>query len=279
MENSNNILKIKELADNMRLKAMDMALSAGTNGSHLGAGLSSMEIIACLYGGIMNIDSKNPNKDGRDFFIPSKAHCVLAFYTALAYTGFFPVEELNNFEVNCFDLPGHPLMNISKGIEFSGGSLGMGFSQGVGLALAGKRKKNNSKVFVLLGDGECDEGSIWEAAMSAAHFKLDNLTVIVDNNKLQYDGGTEEVMSLLNLKSKFESFGFNVYEVDGHNIESLHDTLRKTEVLSNNKPSAVIADTIKGKGISFMENKKEWHHSILSKEQYDLAVCELNKRR
>lgn len=279
MQNDDTIKKIKELADKMRRKALEMALAAGSNGSHLGAGLSSMEILACLYGGIMNIDSKNPHMEGRDYFIPSKAHCVLSFYTALAYAGFFPAEELDTFEVNGSKLPGHPVMNVDMGIEFSGGSLGMGFSQGVGLALAGKRKGNNNRIYVLLGDGECDEGSNWEAAMSASNFRLDNLTVIIDRNKLQYDGETEEVMALTSLKEKFASFGFCVYETDGNDADMLYNTFIKAKSSSEGKPTAIIADTIKGKGVSFMENKKEWHHSRLTKQQYDIAVSELDQRR
>lgn len=272
-----NLIKVGQMAKKMRKMAIDMAFSAGKRGSHLGAGLSSIEILACLYGGIMKKDSSNPNKEGRDYFIPSKAHCVLSYYTALACTGYFPLEDLKTFEQNGTKLPGHPVMNLYKGIEFSGGSLGMGLSQGVGLALSSKRKRNGSNVFILLGDGECDEGSVWEAAMSAANFKLDNLIAIVDKNKLQYDGETEHIMDLYSLKDKFSAFGFDVYETDGHNIEKLYNAFEKAIELKNQKPIVIIADTIKGKGISFMEGKKEWHHSILSEKQYSIAVNELQE--
>lgn len=269
------ILNIRTMSLWMRRKALQMAYNAGDKGAHLGAGLSSVEILACLYGGATNISAKGINEEARDVFIPSKAHCVLSFYTALAYSDFFPMEDLDQFEHNGSELPGHPIMNTTRGIEFSGGSLGMGLSQGVGVALANKRKQYNNKVYVLLGDGECNEGAIWEAAMSAAHFKLDNLIVIVDYNKLQYDGTIEEVMGLYSLKNKFMSFGFESREIDGHNIEELCNTLQELQQNLNDKPKVIIAHTIKGKGVSFMENKKEWHHAVLSKEQYDIAVKEV----
>ncbi|NMF03276.1 transketolase [Clostridium beijerinckii] len=265
------------MAKKMRKTAIDMAFNVGKKGAHLGAGLSSIEILACLYGGIMNINPKNPNWEGRDYFIPSKAHCVLSYYTALAYSGFFEVDELNSFELNESELSGHPVMNLNKGIEFSGGSLGMGLSQGVGIALSRKRKKGENNIFVLIGDGECNEGAIWEASMSATNFKLDNLIVIIDNNKLQYDGETDYVMNLYSLYDKFSAFGFNVCEANGHNIEDLYYKLQESIKLRNGKPTVIIADTIKGKGITFIEGKKEWHHAVLSEEQYNLAVKELKE--
>lgn len=275
MSNEAKIKKIQDMAIKMRRKAIDMAYLAGKNGAHLGAGLSSIEILACLYGGIMDIDSSAPTREDRDYFIPSKAHCVLAFYPALAYAGYFPMEDLEQFEKNGSPLPGHPIKNVNRGIEFSGGSLGMGLSLGVGLALALKAKKSSNRVYVLIGDGECDEGAIWEAAMSAKHFGLDNLTVIVDQNKLQYDGSTEEIMSLSCLEDKFQSFGFRAITVDGHNVEKLYEAFLSAKEIVPGKPTVIIADTIKGKGISFMENKKEWHHGVLTKELYEQAVREL----
>lgn len=264
------ITNAKELAFKMRQKALEMALNAGGKGSHLGPALSCMEILAALYGGVMTFQT--------DRFIPSKAHCVLAYYTALAYSGHFPVKELDTFECNDSKLSGHPVMNDEWGIEFSGGSLGMGLSQGVGLALAAKRKNKQGKVFVLVGDGECNEGSVWEAVMSAAQFKLDNLIMIVDSNKLQYDGAVEKIMSISPLKEKLQSFGFKVIE-----IENANDAAQTVAGLCKAKnveeqPCAVIANTVKGCGVSFMENRKEWHHSRLSKEQYDIALQELLQR-
>ena len=266
---------IKSMAKSMRLKALEMALNAGSNGAHLGSAFSAIEILACLYGEVMKLPGKEVSEGEHDIFIPGKAHCVLAFYTALAYSGFFPVEDLDYFEKDGLELPGHPVMNVRRGIEFSGGSLGMALSQGAGMALGAKMKGSPRRVFVLLGDGECNEGSVWEAAMSASHFRLDNLIAIVDKNKLQYDGDTEDIMKLNDLGAKFTSFGFDVYSADGHDIPLLRKAFNEITVQKNAKPKILIADTIKGKGISFMENKKEWHHSILNKDQYDIAVNEL----
>ena len=269
------IERINALAKKMRISAIEMGHAAGRKGAHFGGGLSCIEILACLYGGIMNIDPHNPTRDNRDVFILSKAHGVLALYTALAHTGFFPLDDLNTFERNESELSGHPVMNIERGIEISGGSLGMGFSQGVGIALGCRRRHFDNHVFVLLGDGECDEGSNWEAAMAAAHFKLDSLIVIVDNNKLQYDGRPAEVMNLLSLEDKFLSFGFDVREVDGHDTTSLSNALRSATNDRNQKPKAIIADTVKGKGVSFMENQPAWHHGVLSEKQYQQAMSEV----
>ena len=272
---SDTISRLRDLADRMRLKSLELTHKVGPMGAHIGPALSAIEIIACLYGDVMQLGS-----DGTpaDLFIPSKAHCVLAYYTALAYSGFFPVEELETFEVNGSDLPGHPVKNPKKGISFSGGSLGMGPSVGLGVALAWRRKGVDRNVFVLVGDGELQEGSCWEAFMAAAHYKLGNYLVIVDQNKLQYDGTTDEVMSLGDLRGKFESFGMDVYNVNGHDVASLHATLVKAARGRTGKPDAIIADTIKGKGVSFMEGKREWHHARLTKEQLDQAVAELGRR-
>jgi transketolase len=272
------IEKIKKLSLNMRKKALEMAFNVGNRGSHLGGGGSSMEIIAALYGGAMNIDAKNPFMKERDRFIPSKAHCVLAYYTALAYAGYFDVALLDTFELNESDFAGHPVMNFERGIEFSGGSLGMGLSQGVGLALAAKRCKSSSKIFVLLGDGECNEGAVWEAVMSASHFKLNNLIAVVDKNKLQYDGEVSRIMNIDPLDKKFESFGWNVINVaDGHSAEQLYKAYIKAKEAVN-APTAVICNTVKGSGVSFMENRKEWHHSRITREQFDIAMAETIER-
>lgn len=271
------ILHIKKMSTWMRRQAIEMAYSAGNKGAHLGAGLSSIEILACLYGGATDISVHSTEQYERDIFIPSKAHCVLSFYTALAYAGFFPKEDLSEFENNGSELPGHPIMNPKRGIEFSGGSLGMGLSQGIGLALSSKRRALHNRVYVLLGDGECDEGAIWEAAMSAAHFKLDNLIVIIDRNQLQYDGQTKDIMEIDSIENKFKAFGFQSIQVDGHNVEEIYNALRKFQQEDNSMPKVIIANTIKGKGISFMENKKEWHHAVLTKENYEIAIKELEE--
>jgi transketolase len=263
---------LKALAEKLRKSALKMALDCGNNGSHLGGGLSTIEIFAVLYGGIMNFDSSNPNDIKRDRLIVSKGHCVLAYYTALNEMKFLTNEDLKTFEVNGSGLHGHASRDTYRGIEFSGGSLGLGLAYAIGVALAGKLNSIPYHVYVILGDGECNEGIIWESLMSASHFKLDNLTIIIDNNKLQYDGANTEIMDLGNLRAKLESFGFYVHEVDGHSVGELYAALSD---IVQKKPRAVIANTVKGKGVSFMENKKEWHHSRLTQEQFDIAISEL----
>ncbi len=261
----------EKLARKIRKDCLDMAYNSGRNGSHLGGGLSTVEIFATLYGGVLNIRREDPEWNERDRLIVSKGHCVLAYYSALYEMGYINKDDIDLFEVNGSGLHGHATINKKIGIEFSGGSLGLGLSYAVGVALAGKKRNFPYRVFVILGDGECDEGSNWEAAISAAHFKLDNLTVIIDKNNLQYDGKPSEVMNLGDIKSKFESFGFSTSVVNGHRINELFNELNK---VSTGIPRAIIAETIKGKGVSFMEDKKEWHHSILTKEQYNIAIAE-----
>ena len=270
------IIPIQKMAKRMREHALQMAFSAGANGAHLGGGLSMMDIMATIYGGILHHDPKNPEWEERDRFILSKGHGVLAYYTALAESGFFPVEDLKKFELNGEFLPGHPVMNLKKGIECSGGSLGMGLSLGVGIALAGKMRNKLYRTFVLMGDGECNEGSVWEAAMSASHFHLTNLIAIIDKNNLQYDGCCSDIMNMDDLKAKWESFGWRVTETDGHNIKELYDAFSRCSSSFELKPHVIIAHTIKGKGISFMENNAAWHHSRLSQKQYDLALAEVS---
>lgn len=262
---------MKALAKTLRLSALQMALNSGKNGSHLGAGLSSVEIFAALYGGVLKYDLQNKDDENRDRLVVSKGHCVLSYYSALRQAGFLTDEDIQSFETNGSHFHGHAMRNLDKGIEFSGGSLSMGMSFAVGQALACKKKGLTSRVFSIVGDGECDEGLIWEAAMSAANYELNNFVLIVDRNKLQYDGPTTEVMNQIDLGDKFRAFGFDVRVVDGHDVEALATALNAP----NEKPVCVIADTIKGKGVSFMEGVKTWHHSVLTQEQYDQAVKEV----
>ena len=264
-------MDLKLFAKELRLQAIDMAYKCGKNGSHLGAGLSAIEIFAAMYGDVMQYNANNPYDENRDRFVVSKGHCVLAYYSVLDKVGFLSDKDIASFETNGSHFHGHAMRNLEHGIEFSGGSLSMGMTFAVGLALACKRKGLNSRVFALVGDGECDEGLIWEAAMSAANFGLDNFTVIVDKNRLQYDGYTIDVMNQLDLGKKFKAFGFDVYEVDGHDCDPLSSALKKT----GEKPTCVIANTIKGKGVSFMENAKEWHHHTLNSEEYEQARKEV----
>lgn len=265
-------MNLNELAKSLRLAALQMAFNSGKNGSHLGAGLSSVEIFAALYGRVLHYDINNREDENRDRLIISKGHCVLSYYSALRWAGFLTEEDINSFEVNGSHFHGHAMRNHQKGIEFSGGSLSMGMSFAGGVALACKKKGLKSRVYTLVGDGECDEGLIWESAMSAANYGLNNFYVIVDRNKLQYDGLTTDVMNHIDLGAKFEAFGFEVRVVDGHNPDALAVALDK----ASDKPVCVIADTIKGKGVSFMEGQKEWHHHTLTEEQYKQAIEEVN---
>lgn len=265
-------MRLQELAKSLRLSALQMAYNAGKNGSHLGAGLSAVEIFAALYGKVLHYDINNKEDEGRDRLIISKGHCVLSYYSALRRAGFLTDDDIASFEVNGSHFHGHAMRNLQKGIEFSGGSLSMGMSFAGGIALACKKKGLGARVFTLVGDGECDEGLIWESAMSAASYGLNNFVVIVDRNKLQYDGPTTEVLNQIDLGEKFKSFGFDVRVVDGHNCDALADALDK----NSDKPICVIADTIKGKGVSFMEGQKEWHHHTLSEEQYKQAIEEVS---
>ena len=276
MENREHIIqKIEQMAERMRKHVLDMALAARANSSHFGGGLSVIEITATLYGVIMRYDQNNPEWNERDRFILSKGHGVLGYYAALAEAGFIPVDDLMTFEKTESYLVGHPVINREKGIEFSNGSLGMGLSLGIGVALAGKRKKSKYKVYVLMGDGECNEGAIWEAAMAASQFKLDNLVGIIDKNNFQQTGSNSDIMSVGDLVAKWRSFGWDVIEVDGHNIGELYDAFLKVNMPE--KPAAIVANTIKGKGFSFAENNNAWHHAILTKSQHELATNELNK--
>lgn len=260
-----------ELAKAIRLSALQMAFNCGKNGSHLGAGLSAVEIFAALYGGVLKYDLQNKEDENRDRLVVSKGHCVLSYYSALHHAGFLSDEDIRSFETNGSHFHGHAMRNLQKGIEFSGGSLSMGMSFAVGQALACKKTGLSNRVFCIVGDGECDEGLIWESAMSAANYGLSNFVLIVDRNKLQYDGPTTEVMNQMDLGDKFRAFGFDVRVVDGHDVETIAVALNNPSV----KPICVIADTIKGKGVSFMEGVKTWHHSVLTQEQYDQAVKEV----
>lgn len=263
---------INKLAIKLRKRALEIAYKSGRNGSHLGGGLSTVEIFATLYGGILNVNASNSQMNNRDRLIVSKGHCVLSYYAVLEYFGFISKEEIESFETNGSLFHGHATRNLSKGIEFSGGSLSMGMSFAVGVAIATKKKGLNNRVYTIIGDGECDEGLIWEAAMSASNYRLDNFVMIIDANKLQYDGFTKDVMNHASLLEKFNSFGFYSVEVDGHNCEKLYEAL---QIRVSGMPLAIIANTIKGKGISFMENKKEWHHSIITQQQYEQALREV----
>ena len=273
---SKHIDNIKNFTVAVRKNILEMAVSAGASSAHFGGALSITEIVSTLFAHQMKIDKKNPKWEERDRFILSKGHACLAYYAALCEIGYISKEELKTFEKNDTNLLGHPVANRNLGIDFSNGSLGMGLSLGIGVAIASKKKKKNFDVYVIVGDGECNEGSIWESAMAAPHFKLDNLYVVIDKNNFQQTGSNEEIMNVANLKDKWSSFGWHTVELDGHNIEELYNFFNKGKTI--NKPKAIIANTVKGKGFSFSENNNDWHHSILSKSFYEKAMNELKKK-
>ena len=260
-------------AQSMRKKALKLALNAGKNGAHIGGGFSAMELLSTLFLGVMNYDPVNPTWNDRDRFFMSKGHGVLAYYTALWKAGILSEEELDHFEENGGDLPGHPVINPRWTIEASSGSLGMGIGIAAGSALAGKLNHKEYRCYVLLGDGECDEGTVWETAMAAAHYKLDNLIVLLDHNCIQSDDSCEKVMSLGDLEKKWIAFGWDVHRIDGHNVKAIYEVL--SIPAKEGHPRIVIAETVKGKGVSFFENTSEWHHGIITQELYNKAMNEL----
>lgn len=261
-----------EMARNMRINAVRMTYRLGNTGAHIGGGLSLIEIMAVLYGRKLRIDEEDLQSESRDRLILSKGHGTLALYTAMKEVGLISEEELLTYKTEDTFLYAHPSMNPERGIEFSSGSLGQGLSLGVGCCLGMRRKGNmESCIYVVLGDGECDEGSVWEAAQSAVQYRCRNLVAVIDRNRLQYDGETEAIMAFGSMEEKWRAFGWKTVSVDGHDVEALIGAL-ETE---HESPLAVIAETVKGKGISFMENNPLWHNHSLSKAQYEQALQEL----
>lgn len=241
---------------------------------HPGGSLSIAEILAVLYFNQMNIDEKNPRAKERDRLVLSKGHTSPALYSALALRGFFDEEELINFRKIDSNLQGHPDMWKIPGVDASTGSLGQGLSIANGMALGSKLNQEGIRVYCICGDGEIEEGQIWEAAMTSAHYKLDNLCLIIDNNNLQIDGKVSNVMNIYPIDEKFKSFGFETINVDGHNIQELISAFEQAKKIKG-KPTVIIANTIKGKGVSFMENEAEWHGKPPNDEQYKQAMLEL----
>jgi transketolase len=267
------IIRLQKKAVDIRKKIIELTVIAG--GGHLGGALSMTDIVVALYYHFMKYDPKNPRWPERDRFILSKGHGALCLCPVLADVGFYPEELMNNF--NGLDSPFgmHPDMNKIPGIEMSTGSLGHGLSVSVGAAIAGKLDHGNWRIFCLLGDGELNEGMVWEAAMAASHFKLGNLVAIVDRNKFSLDGPTEEVMSLEPLAEKWKAFGWNVMEIDGHNMREILQALHSLPSPGSEKPTCIIAHTIKGKGVSFMENRAEWHYGGLDENKAAEVIREL----
>jgi len=241
---------------------------------HPGGSLSIADILTVLYFNQMNINEKDPKAEQRDRLVLSKGHCAPALYSTLAHRGFFPVEDLKTLRKLSSYLQGHPDMNKIPGVDMTSGSLGQGLSVANGMALASKIDKAGRRVYCICGDGEIQEGQIWEAAMTAAHYKLDNLCVVVDNNGLQIDGEVNNVMNIYPIDEKFKSFGFEVINIDGHNIEEIINAFEVAKTIKG-KPTVVIAKTVKGKGVSFMENNAGWHGKAPNDEQYNIAMNEL----
>ena len=255
-----------------RLLAMDMVHAAASG--HIGGSLSSMDILTTLYFHVMRVDPANPGDPDRDRFVLSKGHCTPALYPTLALRGFFPVTDLTMFRRIDGDMSGHAEMRHVKGVDMSTGSLGQGISAAVGMALAGKADRKDYRVYTLLGDGEIEEGQVWEAAMAAAKYHLDNLCAIVDVNGLQIDGATADVMPSEPLDKKFEAFNWNVIHVDGHDFAALAAAFEAAAACKD-KPTVLLAKTVKGKGVSFMENNYGWHGKAPNDEQYAQAHGEL----
>lgn len=271
-----NVEELKKIANDIRINIIKQVYNAGSG--HPGGSLSCVDILTVLYFNQMNINEKEPKAPSRDRFVLSKGHCAPALYACLASKGFFDKEKLQGFRKINGELQGHPDKNKVCGVDMSTGSLGQGLSVANGMALASKINHDGYRVYCLLGDGEIEEGQVWEAAMAASKYKLDNLCAIVDYNNLQIDGTVEEVKGLNNLEGKFKSFGFNTIVIDGHNMEQLIDSF-ETAKISKGKPTVIIAKTIKGKGVSFMENKAEWHGKAPSDEEYKLAIKELSENK
>lgn len=264
--------KLKEVATTIRKDIITMLTESASG--HPGGSLSAADIVTALYFGEMNIDPKNPKMENRDRFVLSKGHAAPVLYAALAEKGYFPKEELMTLRKINSNLQGHPNMNDTPGVDMSTGSLGQGLSAANGMALAGKLDGKTFRVYAYLGDGELQEGQVWEAAMTSAHYKLDNLTAFVDYNGLQIDGDTEKVMNVNPIANKFEAFGWNVISIDGHSFEEIFKAIDEAKAVKG-KPTMIVAKTVKGKGVSFMENQAGWHGSAPSKEQCEEALKEL----
>ena len=269
-----NKLELKKIANEVRKGIVTSVHSA--KAGHPGGSLSAADIYTYLYFVEMNVDPKEPKKANRDRFVLSKGHTAPGYYATLAQRGFFPVEDLVTLRKVGSYLQGHPCMQHIPGVDMSSGSLGQGISAAVGMAISAKLSNDDYRVYTLLGDGEIQEGQVWEAAMLAGHRNLDNLVVIVDNNGLQIDGNIEDVCSPYPIDKKFEAFNFHVINIDGHDFEQIEAAFKEAKA-TKGQPTAIIAKTIKGKDVSFMENKASWHGSAPNDEQYAIAMEDLKK--
>ena len=270
---NNELRKLKITATKIRKNIVDTVYNAKSG--HPGGSLSCADILTVLYFKQMRIKESNPKWEDRDRFVLSKGHCSPALYSTLAQRGFFPQEDLKTFRKVDSYLEGHPNMKYVPGVDMSTGSLGQGISVACGMALAGKIDKKDYRVYSILGDGEIEEGQVWEALMSAVHYKLDNLTIFLDYNGLQIDGEIEKVMSPNPVVEKFEAFGLNVINIDGNDVEQIDNAINEAKTVKD-KPTIIVAKTTKGKGVSFMENQAGWHGKAPNEEQRDIAISELN---
>ena len=263
------------IANRIRKNALTAVFNAQSG--HPGGSLSIADLLSLLYFEVMNVDPKNPGKEDRDRFVLSKGHTAPALYGTLAEKGYFPVEDVATFRnINSY-LQGHPDMNKVPGIDMSTGSLGQGVSVAGGMALAAKLDNKDYRVYSILGDGELEEGQVWEQAMFAPHYKLDNLTIFIDNNGLQIDGDVTKVMNPTPIDKKFEAFGWNVIIADAHDIIALYDAIEQAKACKG-KPTAVVMKSVKGKNVSFMENQAGWHGVAPNEEQYNSAIAELDAK-
>lgn len=251
---------------------------ARAGSGHPGGSLSATDLLIALYYGKLRHDPKNPGWPDRDRFVMSKGHGCPALYAVLAELGYFPIAELDTLRQFGSRLQGHPDMRLTPGIEMSSGSLGQGLSVGIGMALAARLDKKGYRVYVMLGDGEIEEGQVWEAAMAAGHYKLDNLCAILDNNGLQIDGPIYDIMSPLPIAEKWTAFGWHVLQIDGHDMQQILGAYNKAEALKG-KPTIIIAKTVKGKGVSFMEGQVDWHGKAPNQEQAEKALAELKDKK
>ena len=269
-----NTLELKKMANEVRKGIITSVHSA--KAGHPGGSLSAADIFTYLYFEELNIDPKDPKKPDRDRFVLSKGHTAPGYYAAMAHRGFFPVEDLVTLRHIGSYLQGHPCMQHIPGVDMSSGSLGQGISAAVGMAISAKLFGDDYRVYTLLGDGELQEGQVWEASMLAAHRKLDNLVVIVDNNGLQIDGNIADVNSPYPIDKKFEAFNFHVINIDGHDFDQIRAAFDEAKTVKG-QPTAIIAKTVKGKGVSFMENQASWHGTAPNDEQYAVAMADLEK--
>ncbi|MBR5155855.1 MAG: transketolase [Clostridia bacterium] len=272
--NTETLTSLKLSAANVRKMALEAVHSAKSG--HPGGSLSATDILTYLYKAEMNVDPKNPKDPDRDRFVLSKGHAAPLLYAVLAECGYIPKEDIKTLRKADSYLQGHPDMKGTNGVDMSTGSLGQGISAACGMALAGKIDNKDYRVYAILGDGECEEGQVWEAAMLAAHYNLDNLCVFLDFNGLQIDGDITEVMNPTPFDKKFEAFQWNVITIDGHNFEEIEAALAKAKA-TKGMPTIIIANTVKGKGVSFMENQASWHGSAPNDEQYAQAIAEIDE--